>query len=73
MIHIIHTPAAVLARRRETLARRCLAAVLLPGLGVLFWAEATPIIEMRGEATCNFPGVPFVPEHKQHPAPLSIL
>lgn len=69
MIHIIHTPAAVLARRREALARRCLAAVLLPGLGVLFWAAATPIIEMRGEATCNFTGVPFVPEHKQHPAP----
>jgi hypothetical protein len=58
MIHIIHTPAAVLARRRETLARRCLAAVLLPGLGVLLWAAATPIIEMRGKPHVISPEYP---------------
>ena len=64
MIHVFHTSAAELARRRERLARRCLAAVALPGLALCYWALATPVLEFRGESTCNFTGVAFIPEEK---------
>ncbi len=62
MIHVFHTSAAELARRRERLARRCLAAVALPGCALCYWALATPVLEFRGESSCNFTGVAFVPE-----------
>ena len=68
MIHVFHTPAAVLARRREQLARRCLAAVVLPGLGLMLWAATIPIIEMRGQADCDFVGVAFVEPREAPPA-----
>lgn len=62
MIHVFHTSAAELARRRESLARRCLVAVALPGLALCYWALATPVVEFCGESECNFTGVAFVPE-----------
>ncbi len=62
MIHVFHTSAAELARRRERLARRCLVAVALPGLALCYWALATPVVEFCGESECNFTGVAFVPE-----------
>ena len=62
MIHVFHTSAAELARRRESLARRCLVAVALPGLALCYWALATPVVEFCGESECNFTGVAFLPE-----------
>lgn len=61
MIHVFHTSAAELARRRERLARRCLAAVAMPGVALCYWALATPVLEFRGESSCNFTGVAFIP------------
>lgn len=61
MIHVFHTSAAELARRRESLARRCLVAVALPGLALCYWALATPVVEFCGESECNFTGVAFLP------------
>ena len=64
MIHVFHTSAAELARRRESLARRCLVAVALPGLALCYWALATPVVEFCGESECNFTGVAFVSEEE---------
>ena len=61
MIHVFHTSAAELARRRESLARRCLVAVALPGLALCYWALATPVLEFCGDSDCNFTGVAFIP------------
>ena len=61
MIHVFHTSAAELARRRERLARRCLVAVALPGLSLCYWALATPVVEFHGESDCNFTGIAFIP------------
>ena len=61
MIHISHTPAALLARQRQTLALRALALVLPPWFGVLLWAYLTPLISPGGNARCNFIGVTFIP------------
>ena len=61
MIHVFHTSAAELARRRERLARRCLAAVAMPGFALCYWALATPVLEFRGESSCNFTGIAFIP------------
>lgn len=72
MIHVFHTPAATLARRREQLARRCLVAVGLPVLGVLLWALSTPVIQYHGSADCNFTGVLFEPV-KNKDAPMQPL
>lgn len=64
MIHVFHTSAGELARRRERLARRCLVAVALPGLALCYWALATPVVEFCGESECNFTGVAFIPEER---------
>ena len=68
MIHVFHTSAAELARRREQLARRCLGAVALPGMVICYWALATPVLEFRGESDCNFTGVDFIPAEKSDSA-----
>ena len=59
MIHIFHTSAAQLARKREQLARRSLVAVGLPGLGVLLWAWSIPVVQFHHHSGCDFTGVAF--------------
>lgn len=60
MIHIIHTPPAILARRRMWQMARCAAGAALAGLCMAGLARQARIIEtVTGE--CNFQGVPFYP------------
>lgn len=67
MIHIIHTPAAELARQREKLMWRCFVALLPPAAGLICLASACshPIFQ-SGDA-CNFTGIPFEPTRQEEP------
>lgn len=59
MIHIIHTPAAVLIRQRQAVLLRSFCMVLVPGLAGMLWAFTTPLLIPKGLADCNFTGVPY--------------
>lgn len=61
MIHISHTPAAMLTRQRQAQALRALALVLPPWVGVMLWAFFTPLIPPAGNADCNFTGITYIP------------
>lgn len=63
MIHIIHTPAAVLARRRIWQLARCAACVGTAGacLGIL--AQRVSILEAA--SGCNFHGVHYYPPEEE--------
>lgn len=69
MIHIIHTPAAELARQREKLMWRCFMALLPPAAGLICLASAYRLpITQSGDA-CNFTGIPFEPARQEAPLP----
>ena len=60
MIHIIHTPAAELARQRIRRAWCSLPLVLLPGLGVLLVAAHTMLPLAPPQNDCDFLGVTYL-------------
>ena len=78
MIHIIHTPAAMLNRQRQAQALRAFALVLPPWLGVMLWAFFTPLISPSGNDDCNFAGIHYIPggdvtnESPAHPHPRQV-
>ena len=67
MIHIIHTPAATLARHRMRLAARCSLGVAAFAFCLAVLASQASILQPTASG-CDFTGVPFYPAEKA-PAP----
>lgn len=61
MIHIFHTSATELARKRIRLAVRCLPCVLVPIICTTWWAWHQVRYISCGDASCDFQGVLFHP------------
>lgn len=75
MIHIIHTPAATLARHRMRLAARCSLGVAAFAFCLAVLASQASILQPTASG-CDFTGVPFYPaenapppEKSRHPLP----
>lgn len=62
MIHIIHTPAAELARRRQIQAARAAGIVLPPGLALMLWALCIPLSPAYTTSSSHtLIGIPYQP------------
>lgn len=66
MIHIIHTPAATLARRRMRLAAHCSLGVAAFVFCAAILASQTSILQPTASG-CDFTGVPFYPAENAPP------
>lgn len=66
MIHIIHTPAATLARRRMRQVARCSLGVAASACCIAVLASQSSILQPTASG-CDFTGIPFYPAAKAPP------
>lgn len=72
MIHILHTPAATLVRRRISLLARCATAVAVMGSAIAFHAFHVRLPRAGANTHCDFIGTEFLPmPQNQPPLPAS--